>query len=77
MSEDACALKLTEEFLNKNLKNKDAICLSIKIDKEILKQKGIDYFVFATDSGLENFTIFECYQIELVNGEIVRTEVVV
>lgn len=75
MENDYCALKLSESFIENYSKIENPICLSICIDKDILKSKGIVDFVFADDCGLDKFDIFEIYSIETVDGQIVRTEV--
>ncbi len=52
-----CALKLKKEFLSAYEKYAKDIKLNIVIDTSILKAQGLDYAGFATDSGLDNFTI--------------------
>lgn len=77
MEDGLCALKLSQEFIQNYTQYQDKICLDVCIDKDILKEIGIEYFVFAEDSGLSNFEIYQCYQIETINGELVKTGVTV
>lgn len=77
MTEGTCALKLSDEFIQNYEQYSAKICLSICIDLDILKQQGITQFTFASDSGLDKFNVYECYQIEYVDGELVKTGVIV
>ena len=77
VDENYYALKLKstiDDFYNTY---KNDIRLSICIDLDILNSEDIEFFGFTVDSGLDKYTIFECYTLETVGGETVRTEVAV
>ena len=75
VDENYYALKLKSNFDNFYKTYKDDIRLSICIELDILKDQDIEFFGFTVDSGLDKYTILECYTLETVDGEIVRTEV--
>ncbi len=60
-----CALKLKKEFLSAYEKYAKDIKLNIIIDTSILKARGLDYAGFASDSGLEKFTILNTTILEV------------
>lgn len=69
------ALKLKPEYIEYFSQYKDEICLAITIDKDKLNDEGLEFVGFTADSGLEKFYLKSCETIETINGEIVKSEV--
>lgn len=70
-----CLLSLKDSFVNYYKQYSDSITLSICIDLDKLNSLNIKFYGFDENSKLNNFMIFDCYTIETINGEVVRTEV--
>lgn len=68
-------LKMNDSAYNFYSQYKNQISLSICIDLDVLNEKGYIFAGFTTDSRLSEFEIYDCYTLETIDGEIVRTEV--
>lgn len=68
-------IKLCEGFIEYYLPYADTVLLTIEINLDTLSSKGIEFYGFAEDSQLELFTVYSCYTIKTVDGEVVKTEV--
>ncbi len=68
-------LKLKETFLKQYLASNKVIVLKVVIDKDELGKASKQFAGFTKDSGLENFTVQDCYTIETISGVLVKTEV--
>ena len=77
VEEGKVALKLKSEYLEYYTQYKDNICLSIMIDKDELNDKELQFVGFTKDSGLEKFNIKSCKTTEMLNGEVVESEVII
>lgn len=75
VQEGFVALKLKAEYIEYFSQYKDEICLAITIDKDKLNDEGLEFVGFTADSGLEKFHLKSCETIETINGEIVKSEV--
>lgn len=71
------ALKLKQSFIDYvNLpKNKNNIVLKIEINLDDLNELGYTFVGFTEDSGLSNLDIVECYTLQTIDDEIVKTAV--
>ncbi len=69
-----CLLKLKESFV-KLYGKYDTLILKVNVDLDGFIEDGINILGFSLDSGLSNFNVGECYFLQTVNGEILRTGV--
>lgn len=69
------SLKLNDAFMQAYSSQAGKIALRIEIDLDELKKKNINFYGFTNDSGLDKFEIVECYTLETINDEVVKTEV--
>ena len=70
-----CLLSLKDSFVNYYSQYSNIISLSVCIDLDELDELGIKFYGFDEDSRLNNFSIYDCYTLETVDGRVVRTEV--
>ena len=75
VGDNSYSLKLNDAFMKAYSSQAGKIALRIEIDLDELKQKNINFFGFTNDSGLDKFEIVECYTLETINDEVVKTEV--
>lgn len=68
-------LKIKESFVKDYYPSRKSIVLNIIIDKDELKKSGLTFGGFAEDSGLEDFSIYQCYTTEVIDGVVIKTEV--
>ncbi len=69
------ALKLKEDFINNFEQYSSKLYLSVCINKDELNNIDINFVGFTSDNGLNNFNIYECYTIETIGNEIIKTNV--
>lgn len=74
IEEGYCVLKLKEEFI-KAYEKYNNIILKVDVNLDYFTKQGITILGFATDNGLDNFEVEHCYFYEIINGEIIQTEV--
>jgi hypothetical protein len=75
VSDNNYCLKLNSSFVKFYSQYKDKIELSVCVDLDVFGSMGYEFVGFTSDSGLSDFTIYECYTVKTVDGETVRTEV--
>ena len=77
ISENNYAFKLKQSFIDYlNLpQNKNKIVLKIEINLDDLNNLGYIFVGFTEDSGLSNFEILECYTLETIDNELIKTVV--
>lgn len=77
ISENNYAFKLKQSFIDYlNLpQNKNKIVLKIEINLDDLNNLGYTFVGFTEDNGLSDFEILECYTLETIDNELVKTVV--
>lgn len=69
------ALKLKDEFNAEYLSKASKIYLSISIDLDVLNKYNYEFAGFTKDSGLEKYSVHDCYTTETINGQVEKVEV--
>lgn len=67
--------KLSDNFIRQYGSFSKEIQLSVCIDLDVLNAKNMQLYKISKNSGLEKFTVIECYTLQTVNGEVVKTGV--
>lgn len=75
IAEGYCLLSLKDSFVDYYSQYSDDISLSICIDLDRLSELNIKFYGFDTNSNLNKFSIYECYTQQVIDGEVVKTEV--
>lgn len=69
-----CVLKLKANFV-KFYSKYDNIILNVKVNLDTYAKDKITILGFATDSGLDKFSVQGCYFLETIDGQVIQTEV--